>query len=275
TKLINFINDCKSSIKIEKVHFPYLYIYTAQQKVISAQDQSKVAPLRLALKRIREWKLNHSSIVANGEIYSEKKLKIEALHPEQTYVETHLAVKNGRNLNEISVVLRVIYDEFSAILLADIEGDGLTELLQLKTDFAANVVKIPHHGGWPANGNELEILLELIDPEITILSVGSKNPHGHVKPELFEALINLKNDSSKRLSQFVCTEVTRTCKYSVAERSQKGNRGLSSTEKCAGEITIIAEESGKWECKTEVQHHASVVANLPYAACDDRADLNN
>ncbi|MFM7189432.1 MAG: hypothetical protein ACKOX2_01250, partial [Microcystaceae cyanobacterium] len=184
-------------------------------------------------------------------------------------------VKNGRNLNEISVVLRVIYDEFSAILLADIEGDGLTELLQLKTDFAANVVKIPHHGGWPANGNELEILLELIDPEITILSVGSKNPHGHVKPELFEALINLKNDSSKRLSQFVCTEVTRTCKYSVAERSQKGNRGLSSTEKCAGEITIIAEESGKWECKTEVQHHASVVANLPYAACDDRADLNN
>jgi beta-lactamase superfamily II metal-dependent hydrolase len=267
-KLIDFINDCKSSIKIEKVHFPYLYIYAAQKEVISAQDQSKVERLRFALKRIREWKLNHSPIFANGEIYSETKLKIEALHPEQNYVETHLAAKNSRS-NEISVVLRVVYGEFSAILLADIEGDGLTELLQLQTDFTADLVKIPHHGAWPKNGEDLKTLLEFIDPEIAVLSVGSQNKYGHVKPELFDALTSLKNDSSKRLSQFICTEVTRTCKYSASEMDKKG---LSSTEKCAGEITITAEDSGKWTLKTETKH-SDVVKNFNYAACTEGADL--
>lgn len=271
-KLIDFINSCKkSSIKIEKIYFPYLYIYAVQKQVKSAQDQSKFAPLRLALKRIREWQLNHSPILANGEIYSEKKLKIEALHPEQNYVETHLAIKNSQ-INEISVVLRVVYGEFSAILLADIEGDGLTELLQLKEDFTANLVKIPHHGAWPKNGEDLKTLLEFIDPEIAVLSVGSKNQHGHVKPELFDALTNLKSNSLKRLNKFICTEVTRTCKSSPSHCSEMKNKGLSSTEKCAGEITIIAEESGKWKLKTETKH-SDVVKDFDYAACTERANL--
>ena len=135
-----------------------------------------------------------------------------------------------------------------------------------------NLVKIPHHGAWPKNGNELQILLEIIDPEIAVLSVGSQNNYGHVKPELFDALINLKNDSSKRLSQFICTEVTRTCKSSASDCSAMDKKGLSSTEKCAGEITITVKESGQWTLKTETKH-SDVVKNFNCAACTERANL--
>lgn len=277
-KLTTFIDDYQGKIKIEKIHLPYKVIELAEQKLLLSPNAPKNRELRLSLKCIKEWSINrkvkHSPIVLDGEVYFDKTLKIEPLHPSQSYVERHLVLSKNK-LNEISLVLRLTYGEFSAILLADIEGGGLTELLQLKTDFTSNVVKIPHHGAWPQNGDELNTLLKLINPEIAVLSVGSTNQHGHVKPKLFEALINLKNNSSTRLRQFICTEVTRTCKYSAADCSAMNKKGLSATEKCAGEITIIAEESGKWECKPEVQDHASVVANLPYAACDDRADLNN
>jgi hypothetical protein len=66
----------------------------------------------------------------------------------------------------------------------------------------------------------------------------------------------------KRLDQFICTEVTRTCDAA----------GLSEAKKCAGEITIVAEISGKWKLKTET-NHLDNVANFSHAACDGRADI--
>jgi beta-lactamase superfamily II metal-dependent hydrolase len=275
-KLTTFIDDYQSKIKIEKIHLPYKVIELAEQKLLLSPNAPKNRELRLSLKCIKEWSINrevkHSPIVLDGEVYSDKTLKIEPLHPSQGYIESHL-VSSKNKLNEISVVLRLIYGKFSGILLADIEGDGLNELLKLKTEFTANVVKIPHHGAWPKNGEDLKTLLEFIDPEIAVLSVGSQNSYGHVKPELFDALINLKNDSSKRLNKFICTEVTRTCKYSASNCLKMDRKGLSSTEKCAGEITIIAEESGKWTYKTET-NHSNVVRDFNYAACTEDADLS-
>jgi hypothetical protein len=171
--------------------------------------------------------------------------------------------------------------KFSAILMADLENEGLSDYLSVvkassstTKDNKAQVVKIPHHGAWPVNGNELEILLELVEAELAILSVGSQNNYGHVRPELFKALITLQNKAiqNKKQLSFICTEVTRTCKSSPADCSAMKNKGLSSTEKCAGEITIIAEDSGKWTLKTETKH-SDVVKDFNYAACTERANL--
>jgi beta-lactamase superfamily II metal-dependent hydrolase len=237
--------------------------------------------LKDALDQLDDWdrsdKIRFVEALCDPTPYSINNLKIFTLHPRSIFV----AKQNSKNkVNELSLVLRVVYGKFSAILMADLENEGLSDYLSVvqssdsaREDNKATVAKIPHHGAWPKNGDELKILLEFIDPEIAILSVGSQNNYGHVKPELFDALTNLKNNSSKRLSQFICTEVTRTCKSSASDCSAMDKKGLSSTEKCAGEITIIAEESGKWTYKTESQNHAQVVANLPYAACERQANL--
>ena len=77
---------------------------------------------------------------------------------------------------------------------------------------------------------------------------------------------------NKKQFSFICTEVTRTCKSSASDCSEMKSKGLPSTEKCAGEITIIAEESGKWTYKTET-NHSDVVRGFDYAACTERTNL--
>lgn len=281
-KLVDFLGTWFNHGIIEKLHLPYKIIEIARKKVQSDRHNPKSQRLELALNRITEWSKNRiiklSPIVRDGEEYSEGSLKIEALHPSQDYTENHLALSSSR-LNEISIVLRISYGKFSALLLADIEGIGLTELLSFleanskSTEFTVNVVKIPHHGAYPANGEDLKELLALIDAEIAILSVGSNNPYGHVEPKLFNALIELKTNLSKRLKQFVCTEVTRTCVHSVSDCSAMGKSGLPSRKLCAGEITIVAEASGKWKLKTETDH-PTVISGFDYAACKEGSDFS-
>lgn len=280
-KLVDFVNTWRNQIDIKKIHFPCKALEVAWKKVRS--DREKYRRLEHTLVRIAEWSkqrdVTHSPIFRDGEDYSEGALKVEALHPSEEFVGKHFA-SSERKLNEISTVLRVGYRKFSALLLADIEGAGLTELLSFlktnseSTEFTANVVKIPHHGAYPANGNDLKELLALLDAQIAVLSVGSKNPYGHVEPELFKALIDLQNNDAQRLKQFICTEVTRTCVHSASARSTMGKTGLPKPEPCAGEITIIADISGKWELKTETVDHPSKVASFTHAACDGRADLS-
>jgi hypothetical protein len=152
--------------------------------------------------------------------YSQDSLEIHALHPGLLYAQDHLANTGGKD-NEISVILRVNYGDFTGLFLADIEGAGLKECVDLSianpNEFIANLVKIPHHGAWPKNFDDLQKLLETINAEIAVLSVGSTNRYGHVVPELFNLLINLQNDDSKQLKQFVCTEFTRTCVHSASD----------------------------------------------------------
>ncbi|MBW4695836.1 MAG: hypothetical protein KME27_29150 [Lyngbya sp. HA4199-MV5] len=281
-KLKDFLSEWLDVLPIGKIHLPYQVIETAWKKVVSDSNSLQTGKLRLALKSISEWSRNRqikfSPIVRDGEEYHEGVLKIEALHPSQDYVENHLALSYSK-LNEISTVLQVSYGEFSAILLADIEGEGLKELLSFlkanseDVDFVANVVKIPHHGAYPTNGDDLRDLLALIDAEIAVLSVGSKNTYGHVEPELFKVLIELQNNDVQRLKQFICTEVTRTCIHSASHRVGMRKSGLRSSEKCAGEITIIADISGIWNLETEEVNHQNRIKSFNHAACDGRADL--
>jgi beta-lactamase superfamily II metal-dependent hydrolase len=280
-RLVDFLDTWFKHGILEKLHLPYEIISIALKKVLSDRDNPKYQRLELALNRITEWRkesaIKLSPIVQDGEEYSKGLLKIKALHPSQDYIESHLAITSSK-LNEISIVLQVIYGNFSALLLADIEGTGLTELLSSlkiildRTGLTVNVVKIPHHGAYPANGDDLKELLTLINAEIAILSVGSKNNYGHVEPKLFKTLIELRE--TKRLKQFICTEVTRTCVHSSSDRSTMGNKGLSVAEKCAGEVTIIADTSGSWELKVETSDHSSKVSSLAHAACIGRAELD-
>jgi hypothetical protein len=86
---------------------------------------------------------------------------------------------------------------------------------------------------------------------------------------LFNLLINLQNDNSKQLKQFVCTEVTRTCVHSASDISKMSKSGLAKQQLCAGEITILAETSGNWVLKTQT-NHKDVISTLPYPACQGR-----
>jgi beta-lactamase superfamily II metal-dependent hydrolase len=280
--LVTFLKDWLKTGTIGTICLPYEAYKNAKQKVISNRDQNKRLYDRLLLL-IEQWeKQNIIKFLepTRNDCYLENDLQIKVLHPNLLYAQDHLVNIKGKH-NEISLILRVNYGNFSAILLADIEGDGLTELIEIyqddlnkiESELKADIVKIPHHGAYPKNGDDLEKLLRMIDAEIAVLSVGSTNTYNHVKPELFALLCQLKNDQKLALNKFICTEVTKTCVYSTEKCQKMGKQGLSEPKKCAGEITIIAENHGEWELKTETDHDG-VISELSYPACKNIIDNN-
>jgi beta-lactamase superfamily II metal-dependent hydrolase len=273
--LATFLENWLKRGTVTEICLPYEVFKNAIRKVNSNRAENK--RLEDALLRLKKLRKNITFLESTrrSNPYTQGDLEVHVLHPELLYAQEHLASISGRH-NEISVVLRVTYGKFAALLLADIEGDGLRQCVDISIsnahEFNANIVKMPHHGAWPRNGDDLRKLLEAIDAEIAVLSVGSTNRYGHVVPELFALLLSLKNDTSKRLKNFVCTEVTRTCVNSASERAEMGKSGLDKQQLCAGEITILAETSGNWNLKTQT-NHADEVSHFKCAACDGRADL--
>lgn len=272
--LVTFLETWLKTGTIGSICLPYEVYKKAKKKLADGKGNGL---LRDALLRLRDWEkkniINFIEVTRGSNPYSQDSLEIHVLHPGLLYAQDHLA-KTGAKDNEISVVLRVTYGDFAALLLADIEGAGLKDCVDIckPHELNANIVKIPHHGAWPKNGDDLKQLLEAIDAEIAVLSVASTNKYGHVVPDLFDLLLHLKNDPSKRLKKFACTEVTRTCVKSASERSAMKKSGLAKQQLCAGEITIFAETSGQWQLKTQTVHE-DIISTLTHPACKGKADL--
>ncbi len=270
---------------VRELFLPYLLYKCAVEKLSKNKEKSEVGisekqdRLKDAVERLYEWerrrKISFLAGSRGAKIYQEGDLTINILHPGSLFVEKHLAESRAKG-NEISLVLRLDYGNFSAMLLGDLEGAGLRECCEVlePNELDANVVKIPHHGAYPKNGEDLRTLLERIDAEIAVLSVGSTNNYGHVVPELFSLLCDLKNSDDRRLEQFICTEVTRTCVKSASERVVMQKKGLTERRLCAGNITIAAEASGKWEFRQpSPESHEATIAEFKYSACRGKADL--
>lgn len=105
---------------------------------------------------------------------------IEALYPPRT--------AHGRaiKLNDESLVLGVRHGRTRAILAADVERVAMRRMLNAGTDLKADVLKVPHHGGWP--GREGGEWIARVAPRHAVLSLGERNPFGHPNPHLMQAL---------------------------------------------------------------------------------------
>lgn len=77
--------------------------------------------------------------------------------------------------NELSMVLKLTYGDFSALFTGDLEGIGLEGLMASEENLSSNLLKIPHHG---SKNSYDEDFYRSVDPDAVIISVG-KNSYGH------------------------------------------------------------------------------------------------
>lgn len=137
-----------------------------------------------------------------GQMLDEGALKINAVYPDR---ELHSKDRNGHSL-----VLSVIYDEYSMLLTGDVGtagekrilGKGILEKGILEKRMPENeklemraseeqfkgklsVLKAAHHGSSTSTGKEF---LACLRPSVTILSYGRGNSYGHPSPEVVERL---------------------------------------------------------------------------------------
>lgn len=123
------------------------------------------------------------SYLSRGQRLENGRLILTCLHPEKGDMNTEP--------NEYSIVLKVSYGNFSALLTGDIEGNGERELTESLTEEPAGgritVLKAAHHG---SKYSTPETFLESERPVYAVISCGKKNSYGHPHKELLERLEN-------------------------------------------------------------------------------------
>ena len=102
-------------------------------------------------------------IVSKGD-----KITIDDIEFEVLYPERDLKIKEDMNNN--SLVIKVKYKETSILLTGDIEKEA--ENLLVNETLDVDILKVAHHGSKTSTTEEL---LEVITPEIALISLGKDN----------------------------------------------------------------------------------------------------
>ncbi len=104
------------------------------------------------------------------------------LHPDPFFVSG----ASKAHANDVSVVLRLSYGEFSMLLTGDIEEKAEYAVVRMARAPAAlrsTVLKSPHHGSITSSGTAF---LNAVDPEAVAVSAGLNNAFRHPSPQVLE-----------------------------------------------------------------------------------------
>ncbi len=100
--------------------------------------------------------------VARGDRFDVGGASVEVLHPPREAPESI-------SENELSLVVRVSWPGFSALLTGDIESWGEEQVAALNP--AAQVLKVPHHG---SRTSSAEMFIEAVHPAVALVSVAPR-----------------------------------------------------------------------------------------------------
>ena len=101
------------------------------------------------------------------------------LHPTSPFVDAEGRSPHG--LNNGSAVMRFTYGDMGLLFTGDVEKETDASLLRWGERLRTRVLKVAHHGS-PTSSEPG--LLEAVDPEVAVVSVGAINSFGHPGPEV-------------------------------------------------------------------------------------------
>ena len=92
-----------------------------------------------------------------------------------------------RNTNDGSVVVRLDYGAFSALLTGDAETESERAMIDAGVPLKADVLKVGHHGSTTSTS---AAFLRAVAPALAIVSAGKRNRFGHPRPSTMKRLRN-------------------------------------------------------------------------------------
>jgi competence protein ComEC len=114
-----------------------------------------------------------------GEIFGQHTIdgcEVRVIHPSASYLQTRW---NGRNLNNVSLVLEVNFGQTTLILPGDIDQSVESGLFQDRIAPGQLLLVSPHHGSESSNPS---FLFEYLRPQTVIFSCGYDNLFGFPSP---------------------------------------------------------------------------------------------
>lgn len=123
------------------------------------------------LNEIQKQKLDlqivdHVFDVALGEYAT-----LQFLYPQKSLVNERVS-----ELNNSSIINRLVFNETSFLFTGDLEVEGEHELLESNSHLTSNVLKMGHHGSSSSSSEEF---ISAVGPEMGMIQCGLDNAFGH------------------------------------------------------------------------------------------------
>ncbi len=91
----------------------------------------------------------------------------------------------GNNINNNSIVFRLIYGDMKFLFTGDLEYEGEQRLMEMNSGFRSAVLKVAHHGSITSTS---PAFLDAVSPDYAVISVGAGNKFGHPSPQTLQRL---------------------------------------------------------------------------------------
>ena len=108
-----------------------------------------------------------------------------------------------KELNNYSPIMKITYGENSFLFTGDAEKEVEKEVINNGYNLKSDVIKVGHHGSTTSTTEEF---LELVNPEIAVISVGKENTYGHPEKKILDRLKN-KNIKILRTDEIGSIEI--------------------------------------------------------------------
>lgn len=93
--------------------------------------------------------------------------------------------KEVENINNSSIVAKLVYKNVKFLLTGDIENEIEEKLVSNNIDISAHILKLAHHG---SDTSSTEDFLKKVNPDIAVISVGKDNKFGHPNRRIINRL---------------------------------------------------------------------------------------
>jgi competence protein ComEC len=94
-------------------------------------------------------------------------------------------LKETEEVNNTSIVLRIVYGQTSFLFTGDAEREEETDILEAGYNLESTVLKVGHHGSY--SSTTYPFLREIM-PGYAVISAGANNPYGHPHEETLSKL---------------------------------------------------------------------------------------
>ena len=127
---------------------------------------------------------------------------------------TVLAVNTTSDINNTSIVLRIVYGQTSFLFTGDAEKEVEQSMLDRGVTLKSTVLKVGHHGSYTSSSYQF---LRAVQAEYAVISCGQGNDYGHPHDQVLSRLKNadLTLFRTDLQGDIMCTSDGKTVSFSV------------------------------------------------------------
>lgn len=97
----------------------------------------------------------------------------------------HPTTPSTKNLNDVSIVAKVNYNQVSFLFTGDAETGAEEEMISRGANLRSTVLKVGHHGSRTSTS---PAFLGVVSPAVAVIMLGADNKYGHPHPETLNQL---------------------------------------------------------------------------------------